>query len=38
MSKNAYEDPCTATNPRESNPKLVEMIFKSSFYGEDIKE
>lgn len=38
MSKNAYEDPCTATNPRKSDPKIVEMIFKSSFYGEDIKE
>lgn len=38
MSKNAYEDPCTATNPRQSDPKIVEMIFKSAFYGEDIKE
>lgn len=38
MSKNAYDDPCTATNPRDCDPKVVEMIFKSAFYGEDIKE
>lgn len=38
MSKNAYDDPCTATNPRDCDPKVVEMIFKASFYGKDITE
>ncbi len=38
MSKNAFEDPCTATNPRDSDPKIVEMIYKSAFYGNDITE
>ncbi len=37
MSKNAYDDPCTATNPRDCDPKVIEMIFKAAFYGEDIK-
>ena len=29
-------DPCTATNPRESDPKIVEMIYTSAYYGKDI--
>ncbi|MCT4596215.1 MAG: iron-containing alcohol dehydrogenase [Anaeromicrobium sp.] len=37
MSKNAFEDPCTLTNPRSSSPEDVAMIYKSAFYGEDIK-
>ena len=36
MSENAYNDPCTATNPRESDPKIVEMIYTSAYYGTDI--
>ena len=36
MSENAYNDPCTATNPRESDPKIVEMIYTSAYYGKDI--
>ena len=35
-SENAYNDPCTATNPRESDPKIVEMIYTSAYYGKDI--
>lgn len=38
MSKNAYNDPCTLTNPRESNPEIVEMLYTSAFYGTDIVE
>lgn len=37
MSKNAYDDPCTGTNPRESDPKTVEMIYESAYYGKDIE-
>ncbi|PAB61082.1 iron-containing alcohol dehydrogenase [Anaeromicrobium sediminis] len=37
MSKNAFEDPCTLTNPRSSSPEDVAMIYKSAFYGEDMK-
>ncbi len=36
MSENAYADPCTATNPRESDPKTIETIYKAAYYGKDI--
>lgn len=36
MSKNAYEDPCTLTNPRESSPEIVKMIFEHAYAGKDI--
>ncbi len=36
MSKNAFEDPCTLTNPRQSSAEDVAKIYKSAFYGEDI--
>lgn len=38
MSKNAHDDPCTLTNPRESSPKTIEMLYTSAFYGNDITE
>lgn len=38
MSKNAYADPCTLTNPRESNPDVVKMIYESAYYGKDIED
>ena len=38
MSKNAYEDPCTLTNPRQSNPEIVKMIYVHAFEGKDITE
>lgn len=38
MSKNAFEDPCTSTNPRESSPEIVKMIFENAYYGKDITE
>ncbi len=36
MSANAYADPCTLTNPRESNPEVVKMIYEHAYKGEDI--
>ncbi|NLP45618.1 MAG: iron-containing alcohol dehydrogenase [Epulopiscium sp.] len=36
MSKNAFEDPCTLTNPRQSSAEDVAKIYKAAFYGEDI--
>jgi alcohol dehydrogenase class IV len=33
MSKNAFEDPCTLTNPRVSSPDDVKAIYKAAFYG-----
>lgn len=38
MSENAYNDPCTLTNPRESNPEIVKMIFEHAYYGNDIED
>lgn len=36
MSKNAFDDPCTLTNPRECDPKAIEMIYESAYYENDI--
>lgn len=33
MSKNAFEDPCTLTNPRQSSVEDVKEIYKSAYYG-----
>lgn len=38
MSENAYNDPCTLTNPRRSSPEIIEMLYTSTFYGNDITE
>jgi alcohol dehydrogenase class IV len=38
MSKNAFEDPCTLTNPRESSPKDVRKIYECAFYGKSALE
>lgn len=38
MSKNAFEDPCTLTNPRESSPEDVKEIFKCAYYGKSALE
>lgn len=35
MSKNAYEDPCTLTNPQESNPDKVREIYEHAYEGKD---
>ncbi|WP_058485455.1 iron-containing alcohol dehydrogenase [Defluviitalea phaphyphila] len=37
MSKNAFEDPCTLTNPRKSSPEDVKEIYKAAFYGTTAK-
>jgi Alcohol dehydrogenase, class IV len=33
MSKNAFGDPCTLTNPRQSSPEDVKKIYECAFYG-----
>ncbi|MBN2898642.1 MAG: iron-containing alcohol dehydrogenase, partial [Clostridia bacterium] len=33
MSKNAFEDPCTLTNPRQSSAEDVKKIYECAFYG-----
>jgi alcohol dehydrogenase class IV len=33
MSKNAFEDPCTLTNPRQSSVEDVKEIYKAAYYG-----
>lgn len=33
MSKNAFEDPCTLTNPRPSSPEDVKEIYTCAYYG-----
>jgi alcohol dehydrogenase class IV len=33
MSENAFNDPCTLTNPRPSSAEDVKEIYKCSFYG-----
>lgn len=33
MSKNAFEDPCTLTNPRKSSVEDVKKIYKAAYYG-----
>ena len=38
MSKNAFEDPCTLTNPRNSSPEDVRKIFECAFYGKSALE
>ncbi|WP_281815808.1 iron-containing alcohol dehydrogenase [Vallitalea longa] len=37
MSKNAFADPCSLTNPRQSNAEEVKEIYKAAFYGTTAK-
>lgn len=37
MSKNAFADPCTATNPRNTSPEDIKAIYKCAFYGNSAK-
>ena len=37
MSKNAFADPCSLTNPRQSNADDVKEIYKAAFYGTTAK-
>ena len=36
MSKNAFEDACTATNPRETSPEDIKKLYKAAYYGEKV--
>lgn len=38
MSKNAFEDPCTLTNPRQACPGDVQKIYECAFYGKSALE
>lgn len=38
MSKNAFDDPCTLTNPRKSSPEDVKKIYECAFYGKSALE
>ncbi len=38
MSKNAFDDPCTLTNPRNSSPEDVKKIYECAFYGKSALE
>ncbi|WP_082235387.1 iron-containing alcohol dehydrogenase [Halobacillus massiliensis] len=35
MAKNAMEDPCTGTNPRETSVEQMKDLYKASYYGEE---
>ncbi|PYZ92281.1 butanol dehydrogenase [Salipaludibacillus keqinensis] len=35
MAKNALEDPCTGTNPRETSFEQMKDLYKASYYGKD---
>jgi alcohol dehydrogenase class IV len=35
MAKNAMEDPCTSTNPRETTVEQMKNLYKASFYGQE---
>ena len=36
MSKHAFEDPCTLTNPGDPCIADVKMIYTAAYYGTDI--
>lgn len=36
MSKNAFEDACTLTNPRDTSPEDIKKIYKAAYYGEEV--
>lgn len=36
MSANAQEDACTATNPRETDPEIMRMVYEHAYKGYDI--
>jgi alcohol dehydrogenase class IV len=37
MSKNAFADPCTLTNPRTTSPQDIKEIYKAAFLGTTAK-
>lgn len=36
MSKNAFADACTLTNPRETSAEDIKKIYKAAYYGEEV--
>ena len=36
MSKNAFEDACTLTNPRETSPEDIKKIYECAYYGRKV--
>ncbi|WP_226579750.1 iron-containing alcohol dehydrogenase [Halobacillus litoralis] len=36
MAKNAVEDPCTGTNPRETSVEEMKMLFVAAYYGQEV--
>ena len=36
MSKNAFADACTLTNPRETTAEDIKKIYKAAYYGEKV--
>ncbi|KGX89714.1 NADPH-dependent butanol dehydrogenase [Pontibacillus halophilus JSM 076056 = DSM 19796] len=36
MAKNAMDDPCTSTNPRETSEDEMKKLFEAAYYGEDV--
>lgn len=36
MSKNAFADACTLTNPRETSAEDIKKIYKAAYYGEKV--
>lgn len=36
MSKRAFEDACTLTNPRKTSQEDIKKVFKAAYYGEKI--
>ncbi|SFL79727.1 iron-containing alcohol dehydrogenase [Salibacterium qingdaonense] len=35
MAKNAMDDPCTGTNPRETTEAQMKELYKAAFYGQE---
>ena len=38
MSKNAFSDPCTLTNPGKPNAEDVRMLFDAAYYGKEVRK
>ncbi len=36
IAQNAFEDPCTSTNPRETSPEDLEKILECAYYGNKV--
>lgn len=37
MSKNAFEDACTLTNPRKTSPEDIKKIYDAAYYGKKVE-